>query len=60
MRPHTWSKPKPLMPIAGKTVLDYVLDQFDSIPAAFEKEFVFIVGHQGEQIENTCRTIIPM
>ncbi len=51
MRPHTWSKPKPLMPIAGKTVLDYVLDQFDSIPAAFEKEFVFIVGHQGEQIE---------
>ena len=51
MRPHTWSKPKPLMPIAGKTVLDYLLDQFDSIPDTFDKEYVFIVGHQGEQIE---------
>jgi glucose-1-phosphate thymidylyltransferase len=51
MRPHTWSKPKPLMPIAGKTVLDYVIDQFDTLPPAFEKEFVFIVGQQGEQIE---------
>ena len=51
MRPHTWSKPKPLMPIAGKTVLDYVIDQFDTLPPFFEKEFVFIVGQQGEQIE---------
>lgn len=59
LRPHTWSKPKPLMPIAGKTVLDYVLAQFDSLPSSFEKEFVFIVGHQGEQIQEYMQTHHP-
>ncbi len=44
MRPHTWSKPKPLIALAGKTVLDYVLDQFSSLPAGMEAEFIFIVG----------------
>ncbi len=44
MRPHTWSKPKPLLPLAGKTVLDYVLAQFNSVPASFNTEYVFIVG----------------
>jgi glucose-1-phosphate thymidylyltransferase len=50
MRPQTWSKPKPLISLAGKTVLDYVLDQFHSIPAEFEVEYVFIVGPQGDQV----------
>ncbi|WP_299025733.1 sugar phosphate nucleotidyltransferase [uncultured Thermanaerothrix sp.] len=44
MRPHTWSKPKPLLPLAGKTVLDYVLAQFKSIPTSFDVNYVFIVG----------------
>lgn len=50
MRPHTWSKPKPLMSLAGKTVLDYVLDQFNSVPSDFEVEYIFIVGPQGDQV----------
>jgi glucose-1-phosphate thymidylyltransferase len=52
MRPHTWSKPKPLVSIAGKTVLDYVLQQFDSVPDSFDVEYVFIIGPQGEQIKD--------
>jgi len=44
MRPHTWSKPKPLIALAGKTVLDYVLEQFDSLPDPENVEFIFIVG----------------
>ncbi len=50
MRPHTWSKPKPLISLAGRTVLDYVLDQFRTVPADFDVEYIFIVGPQGEQI----------
>ncbi len=50
MRPHTWSKPKPLIGLAGKAVLDYVIDQFDSVPNRQNAEFVFIVGPQGDQV----------
>lgn len=50
MRPHTWSKPKPLISLAGRTVLDYVLEQFNTVPEHFDVEYVFIVGPQGAQI----------
>jgi glucose-1-phosphate thymidylyltransferase len=51
LRPHTWSKPKPLVALAGRTILDYVLDTFASIPDFASVEFVFIVGQMGEQIK---------
>ncbi len=44
MRPQTWSKPKPLVSVAGSTVLDHLLDMFKSVPAGMEVEYVFIVG----------------
>ena len=44
MRPHTWSKPKPLISVAGKTSLEHLLDMFTSVPAPIDVEYVFIVG----------------
>jgi glucose-1-phosphate thymidylyltransferase len=32
MRPQTWNRPKPLLYLAGKTVLDHALDQFKTCP----------------------------
>jgi glucose-1-phosphate thymidylyltransferase len=52
MRPHTWNKPKPLLPLAGKTVLDYVLEQFRTLPDPQNVEYIFIVGPQGDQIKS--------
>jgi glucose-1-phosphate thymidylyltransferase len=52
MRPHTWSKPKPLVSIAGGTVLDYVLEQFCTVPESFEVEYIFIIGPQGGQVKD--------
>jgi glucose-1-phosphate thymidylyltransferase len=49
LRPHTFTKPKPLINVAGKPVLGHVLEMFEKINV---DEFIFITGHLGEQIEN--------
>ncbi len=49
LRPHTWSKPKPLVSVAGKTVLGHVLDGIATVPNV--EEVVFIVGYLGQQVE---------
>ncbi len=48
MRPHTYSKPKPLINVAGKPVLAHILDGLSGIDI---EEAIFIVGYLGEQIE---------
>jgi glucose-1-phosphate thymidylyltransferase len=49
LRPHTFTKPKPLVNVAGKPVLGHVLDMFQALDDV--EEIIFIVGHLGEQIE---------
>jgi glucose-1-phosphate thymidylyltransferase len=56
MRPQTWSKPKPLIHLAGRTVLDYVLEQFSSLPRFKDANFVLILGpNQQEQVDEYIR-----
>lgn len=53
LRPLTWSKPKPLVSLAGKTVLDHVLNMFRTVPNFESAEFVFILGPiMGDQIKD--------
>lgn len=44
MRPHTWSKPKPLVSVAGKTSLEHLMDMFKTLPDPNHVEYIFIVG----------------
>lgn len=44
MRPHTLSKPKPLVSVAGKTTLEHLMDMFKTMPNPENLEYVFIVG----------------
>jgi len=60
LRPLTWSKPKPLVSLAGRTVLDHVLDMFRSVPNFDSAEFVFILGPtMGEQIRDYMASHYP-
>jgi glucose-1-phosphate thymidylyltransferase len=50
LRPHTWSKPKPLVNIAGKTVLDHVLDIVATAADLDDCRLAIIIGYLGDQI----------
>jgi glucose-1-phosphate thymidylyltransferase len=60
MRPLTWSRPKPLLPLAGRTVLDYSLHQFDSLPGLEQAEYVFIISpNQGDLLQKYMQEMHP-
>jgi len=51
LRPHTWSRPKQLIRMADKLVIDHVLDTFLNLPNLAQAEYIIIVGYLGEKIE---------
>lgn len=57
LRPLTWSKPKPLVPVAGKPVLGHVLDMFVRLPDL--EEVIFIVGFLGERVQEYVERAYP-
>lgn len=48
LRPLTYSRPKPLINIAGQPMLKHVIDSLQGIDI---DEYIFIVGYLGDQIE---------
>lgn len=56
MRPHTWTKPKPLINVAGKPFLGHLLDKFSPLDI---QEVVIIYGWLGDQIKTYLATEYP-
>src|SRR5262249_48321163 len=48
LRPQTWSKPKPLVSVAGRPMLSHVLDRVMPLEP---RRLIFITGYLGRQIE---------
>src|SRR5678809_390482 len=56
LRPHTYTQPKALIPLAGKTVLSFIVDQ---LKQADITEYIFIVGYLGEKVEHYMKLKYP-
>jgi len=52
LRPHTHLVPKPLLKVAGRPVMDWVMDRFEGLDVS---ELIFITGHLKEQVEKYAR-----
>lgn len=56
LRPLTYTQPKALIPIAGKTILSVIVDQLQD---AGVTEFVFVIGYLGEKIQRYIAKTYP-
>ena len=59
LRPHTHLVPKPMLKVAGKPVMSYILDDLERLGTV--EQIVYITGHLKEKVEEYARraTKIP-
>jgi glucose-1-phosphate thymidylyltransferase len=56
LRPHTYTQPKALIPLAGKTILSIIVDQLHE---AGVNDFIFVIGYLGEKIQDYVKVKYP-
>ncbi|MEO1436634.1 MAG: sugar phosphate nucleotidyltransferase [Bacteroidota bacterium] len=56
LRPLTYTQPKPLIPVAGKPIVSYIIDQMTAIGVT---DFVFVLGYLGEKIKDYINQTHP-
>jgi glucose-1-phosphate thymidylyltransferase len=52
LRPHTHLVPKPMLKVAGRPVMDWVMDKLQGLEVS---ELIYITGHLKEQVEEYTR-----
>lgn len=53
MRPHTLTVPKPLIPIAGKPIVQRLVEEIAKVSNEKVDEIAFIIGDFGKEVEQT-------
>jgi glucose-1-phosphate thymidylyltransferase len=53
MRPHTLTVPKPLIPIAGKPIVQRLVEEIAKVSDETIEEIAFIIGDFGKEVEET-------
>lgn len=56
LRPLTYTQPKPLIPVAGKPIISYIIDQLLAIGV---RDFLFVIGYLGEKIRDFVEEAYP-
>ncbi len=58
LRPHTHITPKPMMKVAGKPVMEYILDDLKKLGNI--EQMVYITGHLKEKVEDFARKTLDV
>lgn len=56
LRPLTYTQPKPLIPVAGKPIISFIVEQLIELGV---EDFVFIIGYLGEKIREYIERTYP-
>lgn len=56
LRPHTYTQPKALIPMAGKTILSVIVD---ALIESGVTDFIFIIGYLGDKIQKYVEEQYP-
>ena len=57
LRPHTLTIPKPLIPVAGKPIVQTLLEDLVQVCGKKVDEIAFVIGDFGKEIENSLQSI---
>ena len=57
LRPHTYTQPKPLIPVAGKPLIASIIDQLVSDGGV--TEFILVIGYLGDKMRNYIEDRYP-
>ena len=56
LRPHTYTQPKPLMPVAGKPIIRFIIDKLVEVGLT---DFVFVIGYLGDKMQHFIEEKYP-
>ncbi len=57
LRPHTLDIPKPLVKIAGKPIVERIVESINAIDTVHIEEIIFIIGNFGSKVEDQLKNI---
>jgi len=57
LRPHTLTIPKPLLPIAGKTIVQRLVEDIAQVSDESIEEIAFVIGNFGDEVESQLKKI---
>ncbi|WMX14319.1 MULTISPECIES: sugar phosphate nucleotidyltransferase [unclassified Aureispira] len=57
LRPHTYTQPKPLIPVAGKPLIASIIDQL--VADGGITEFILVIGYLGDKMRNYIENRYP-
>ncbi len=57
MRPHTLTTPKPLLPIAGKSIVQRLVEDIEKVCTEKVDEIAYVIGHFGNETEEHLKKV---